>query len=971
MTTPLNSILALFPPIIPARTELVDPEHYHGGIPERAVEGGLQVIIDPWLHMDIGDRVDMFWGNITAPVWTKTINFESELNNAVVFTIAEGFIRNGDATPVFYRITRKSQHPEDSQPVLTLLVKRNRPGGEDDSPEEGHDGLNYTLPDLSGGVDPGMAERGVQMRIEPYENIATYDRIIARWGSQEVIYYPVTQLQIDDPVKHPILINFTKEVIERAGDGSRVPVTYQVIDRVGNYPEARAPWAAITYVLVDLGGNRLPSPQVLMNDRPTNTIDLEQLGDKDVTARVYTDERDFAVGDKIQLAWTGTPAEGTPIIVRPLEQTVEFVPFFHDFVIPNASVQAIAKGWASVGYVRVRQGTVDRPSKNASVNVKGDVSRLQPPTVKQASGNTLPDDSPFATVSVPYYQGRRNGDLIVIHWAGTRADGGGTYHQIPVIVGDEPVGTPIERNVSTSQIAPLKGGSVNIHYVVANDDVLIYSVRESLPLNLRVGVAQAKFPPPDVIEADRNDVLLPENVSAGANVIAPLGQGDTVTGDTVGLRWTGSVSGAHPPYELTLSSFTAGKPVPFLVKPEHILPNLNGTVKLDYYVKYKDASPTGFSQERVLSIGAEQLELPPPKVLEAPDGLLDPNRYQDGFTIRVDVSALQPSDAIKLNVSGRPGDGSTVPAPQVVGSQRHIDFPVAPHITGANLGRKVNLTYTVVSQGIPSQPLDLRIGELSLPSMPTPLIEGFSEGFLHIGAIQDATKVACGQWPFQRFGLPVWLSYVESRTDGTTRSRDQFVGTPHDQGAGLSYTTEVQWLRECKADSKLAIVLKVGLFKEATVSDAVECQARVYTVRTGLDDLTTFDQFNWNGWVPNADNMSKIVLEQGEYFVQSTNGFNHLIINKSYGDIEIGEVYELSFKYQHSVATELYVYRDDTLAHRGTIPASSTWKVLSITFLSKNTSPASPMVLRFQFGGVVGHPVGSSKLDEIRLRHVP
>ncbi|MGH8329699.1 MAG: hypothetical protein ACRES0_04625, partial [Pseudomonas sp.] len=352
----------------------------------------------------------------------------------------------------------------------------------------------------------------------------------------------------------------------------------------------------------------------------------------------------------------------------------------------------------------------------------------------------------------------------------------------------------------------------------------------------------------------------------------------------------------------------------------------------------------------------------------------DPNRYQDGFTVRVMTSTFKPDDAIELTVHGRPGDGSTIPERKMVNDQASVDFNVPAAITGANLKTVVNISYKVIRLGqeTPSKTLELSIGALSQQSMPRPLIEGFAGELLEIGSIKDNTKVLSDKWPFQRSGLPIWLSYVESKTDGTTRSRDQFVGTPHDQGAGLSYTTEVQWLRECQADSKLAIVLKVGLFKEATVSDAVECQARVYTVKTGLDKLTTFDRFNWDGWVPHASYPSQIVLEQGEYFVQSTNYLNYLILNKSYDDIEIGEVYELSFKYQHSVATQLYVTRDGVvISNNVTIPASSTWRTHSITFPSKNTSPASPMVLYFQFGGVNGYPVGSSKIDEIRLRQVP
>lgn len=65
MNSPLdnNEILGLRPPTIIGSTELRTPEHYHGGIPIRAVEGDVQVRVAPWLHMSIGDKFDVFVNN--------------------------------------------------------------------------------------------------------------------------------------------------------------------------------------------------------------------------------------------------------------------------------------------------------------------------------------------------------------------------------------------------------------------------------------------------------------------------------------------------------------------------------------------------------------------------------------------------------------------------------------------------------------------------------------------------------------------------------------------------------------------------------------------------------------------------------------------------------------------------------------------------------------------------------------------
>jgi len=384
---------ALRPPYLPALVNLSPAEHYDGGIPIRAVEGDLQGIIPAWLTMSIGDLAEVFWDNDSAAVWSKTLEHDAELNQDLVFTIAKGQVLEGDATPVFYRITRKNQGaPEDSKPVMTLLVKLTRPGGYDDIPgDDGHSDLKFSLSHDE--VDENLPPSGVTMHIVPYRNLTRYDRILARWGSQQVVHV-VTPEQAQDPIRNPIEVVFSRAVIDDAGDGNSVAVAYQVIDRCGNFPDERAPWSATRHMLVDLGGNRLDEPQVLVNGIPTDSIDLDQLGDDDVIARVYITKDDFAVGDKVLLTWIGTPAQGSQIIVGPLEKEVSYVPLQLDFPIPNAAVKAIAKGAASVGYVRRRSDESDRRSKNASVTVIGDISQLVAPTVDEAPGGTLPPETP-------------------------------------------------------------------------------------------------------------------------------------------------------------------------------------------------------------------------------------------------------------------------------------------------------------------------------------------------------------------------------------------------------------------------------------------------------------------------------------------------------------------------------------------------------------------------------------------------
>ena len=571
--------LALYPLILTDWTTPV--EDYDGGIAVRAVEGGLRFVIDPWPVMSADDHVAVFWGSPLAQVWSKTIEAGEE-NERVRGTIEAGHIVRGDASPVFYRVTRVGQPPEDSQPPLKLLVKLDRPGGyDDDQGTPGHSNLKYLIPQaiIDNGVGPVEAEAGVPVTILPYPFMRKNDRVRLAWGRAEIVA-TVTEDQARDPVNYPLIITVDKARIEFAGDSAGVAVAYQVVDEVGNYPDERSPWSAITYLLVDLGGNRLDAPLVLEADPVTNVIDLETLGDADVTVLVNTTGGQFKVNDKIVMTWVGTPAEGSPVIEGPIELPVVRVGVAVMFSIPNAKVKAIAKGRASVSYVLKSEGVADRPSKNTSVSVEGEISQLRPPSVDEAPGGILNPDEPWATVNIPWYPGRQGSDLVTLIWEASHPGGGTVYYEDARPAGNLPENQPILRSVSNTEIQRFNGLKVKVYYKVANDDVAVRSVRESLPFPMQVGVALPQFPRPEVEGVEPgSDALDPDKVPpTGATLVMPfLGTRDK---DRVSYRWRGSAIGGSTDDYVDLTSQTAGKVVKFTVPKQYVTNNLNGTLSL-------------------------------------------------------------------------------------------------------------------------------------------------------------------------------------------------------------------------------------------------------------------------------------------------------------------------------------------------------------------------------------------------------
>lgn len=592
----LNNPQALRPPYFPALVTLDPAEHYHGGIPIRAVEGDLQGIVPAWGRMGVGDKVEVFWGNPDVALWSKILELDSELNKDVSFTLPKAHVLEGDATPVFYRISQKNQVPEDSIPVLTLLVKLTRPGEYDDIPgDDGHSDLKFTLSHDE--VDEQLPDEGVTMSVVPYRNLTRYDRILARWGSQQVVHV-VTPEQAENPTAHPITVVFSRKIIETAGDGPRVAVAFQVIDRCGNYPDERAPWSAQRYVLVDLGGNRLNEPKVLVNGLPTERIDLAQLGDDDVIVRAYTPKEYFNVGDEIAMTWVGIPAQGPQIIVGPLEQTVEFVDFNLDFPIPNAAVKAIAKGSASISYIRRRSGEQDRPSKNASITVVGDISQLAAPTVDEAPDGTLPSDTTLATVNIPWYPGRKASDLVNLIWVAQAPGGGTVYYDDPQLAGDVAENQPIRRSVRNEVILWFKGLSVKVYYVVTDSETALLSVRESLPFMMQVSVT---LPVATFLEATgaQKDQLNPNTIPKGATVVIPaaalLQEDDHIT-----VTVEGKTATRH---QYTVSPVDVGKELTSInISHARINDENGGEISLSYKIARQAGGMDGPSNPSVYDV---------------------------------------------------------------------------------------------------------------------------------------------------------------------------------------------------------------------------------------------------------------------------------------------------------------------------------------------------------------------------------
>jgi alpha-tubulin suppressor-like RCC1 family protein len=677
-------------------------EGYDGGLPVAGVEGGVQFLVIPWLVMEVGDLLEVFWGDLQVPVWSKEVEPEDK-NEIIKGVIDEGYIRRGEAYPVFYRVTRPLQVPE-SSPLERFFVKLDRPGGfDDDLSTPGNQNLRYRIPQsiIDNGVGPDEAAAGVPITVLPYPFMRINDRVKVAWGSVEKNVY-VEQRHIDDPVGNPLIVPIDQSLIEEAGDSVGVIVAYQVIDECGNYPDPRSPWSAETRILVDLKENRLDAPIVLEADPESDVIDLDELNDDDVNVLVNTPSSIFKVQDIVALTWRGTNAEGAPINHGPVELRVTRVGIALTFTVPNDKVRAIAKGRASVSYVLKRTGEADRPSKSVGISVTGEIIRLPPPTVDEAPTGTLNPDERWASVRMPWFAGRAASDLLTLIWEATRPGGGIVYYDDSRPVGDVPDDEPVLRNVSNAVIQRFDGLKVSVSYTVANDDEeATLSVRESLPFEMQVGEVRPLFVMPRVEEAVPGTSLIdPEAVPPlGCKLIVPYLQ--TLPGDVVNYRWRGSVSNGSTSGSLPLTSQTAGKEVPFTVPKQFVTNNLNRRIVIDYFI-VRNGKTLGYSFPLTLRVGNALLDFDPPSIDGARGDQIDASAVPTiGATVRLAAAyGLKVGDSGEIRWIGVAGGGTAIVPFRVetgeAGRDKLVSVPQS--VVLANVGREISLDCIVLRQ---------------------------------------------------------------------------------------------------------------------------------------------------------------------------------------------------------------------------------------------------------------------------------
>ncbi|MDR3662638.1 MAG: hypothetical protein P4L86_20045, partial [Mycobacterium sp.] len=240
------------------------------------------------------------------------------------------------------------------------------------------------------------------------------------------------------------------------------------------------------------------------------------------------------------------------------------------------------------------------------------------------------------------------------------------------------------------------------------------------------------------------------------------------------------------------------------------------------------------SQPLLLPVSASPLDLPRPEVLEAHDSVLFPLEALAGATIRVSY-AMEPRDSIQAYWRGTPGNGSPTLEAKPGSAEGSVDFAVPVTAVSANIGKRVEVGYSVTRQGIaaPSKVLPLDILPIAHEQLQPPFVREAADNLLlDLNTFAGAAHIEVRKWPHIQVGQRIWLRIEGTRDDGRPFSftlwNAEEVSTVADLVEGLLPRAQLDQLRDL---SGLTFTFKVAFDGSSDESSALTFPRLSLTVR--------------------------------------------------------------------------------------------------------------------------------------------
>ncbi|MGY1891729.1 Ig-like domain-containing protein [Pseudomonas sp. SDT291_1_S447] len=839
-----NDTLVLRPLLIPGMLE--PTQDGDGGININVATDdpqGLLCVINPYLPpMKEGDKLEIHWNNEKV---LERLVAADEVNQRVFFYLPTP-AESGWAENCHYVLTRVGETQPDPPPAsLRVLIKLYKPGDRDNDPHlpDGHSKLNIVQlpPELveQGVIDAEWSKNGVPVTIPHYVYCTRNDKVRLQVGDYSLPAHLITQDQADD--KQPIEIRIEQEHILRVGDGLKREIKYYINDEVWNWADRHS---KRTYIDVDAGGGRLEPP--IFKEAVNGEITIRDLNKLPVTVQIHVNPKDFGLGDNVEMTFIGKPPGNAEPIVCSATREIDDIPSVLEIEVPYDLIRALALGSADASYILYKKDGGDPLSSQRTIaTVVGDVNMLPEPTLRELIGDTLEPDEPYATVDVRY--GMKNGDLICLRWYGTRSNGDEYEHEVPHIVSDnEAKEGVVTFYVDAEHIIALDNGTLDLSYMVANDAPGLLDVRESERLLAKVEKVRATLPRPEVIEAEPpGDVLDPSKVFDSVHVLIGA-EANTVSGDVLTYYWRSPIPLTSTSDWVPITTVSAGKPMRFRVDKKYVTANIGRYVDVRYVLWRAVSQRYEYSATLVLLIGELVGDLPPPDVLQAVEGVLNPMHGLNGVDVSVSYPSMNPDqDMIRLRWLGAPGAGTSDDLELPGHASGTVQFPMPPAIVGANIAKRVSIDYLVTRYMVttPSDMFDLYVSNFQDPEneLPRPQIPQAKDDILDLMEFNGDATALLETWPFIAAKQCIWFFVDGITTAGQSyriRILDGVEITPAQISAGLDEVLRKSELMKLGHSTPASVGCKVAFDGSRNENSAIEFPPRQLTVRTRYDYVT-------------------------------------------------------------------------------------------------------------------------------------
>lgn len=814
-----------------------------GGI--RHIENAMHVNLPRWGVLSAFDTFEFYMRDRRFPL-ASAIVFPGEENKThYELSIEQALVYEGFSFPCYSLVRRVGSASESRSAEFTWFIKSNRPGGSDLGHETFHPALLLSLPDdlaRPGAVlDPDRASQGIVCTIAPYPNIRVRDTVELYFDGRLVT------LQLDDDHvsgAKPIEVLVPAEIVLLSDSGSitiRFALHDEVLNRSG--PDRRFSQAA--YLDSDLKPGLLLRPFLLRDGAEILDVNFDTQGAGHFEIEVVAptklpDGSSTPTGTQIVVTLFGIRFDGTLLNVQlPAFPARIGRSAFTD--LDNAILKDLINGTLRVSHeLQFPLGTRLAYSRRLTVTIFGIVSLMPAVTIEQNEGGLIDPDVSFITVIFPDYVPYSRDYNVTLRMEAVLPGGGVVSFEQTRLAGGPP---PQPRTILRADFERFIGlGNVTVFYRVddgeiAPTDVGTLVVRDSELLIVRFGERMAQLPAPEIDGTDENGNLDPEVIFGSVAVTLPYTL--TLPSDKVTWIWTGTggPSGSTGG-SFTINGGTAGNPIVFDVDKAFVENNLDGEIRLRYYLE-RAGSDTLYSEELVVSVGKALGSLDAPEVIEAtksPDQLA-PEAAIDGATIRVAFMEMGPSDRIRVEWRGIDDIGTHTETKD--GSvNKVLYFTVATAVVGANIhpgGRDIEVQYFLIrgAREIPSQVLNLRL--LTLVTKPVPLIDGIGDvPFIDLFSLVNTARTRTAPWLFIHRDQRVWMEYR-----GTFAGGGAFVEKTYtadrlgevDEVAGLSPPAPVDELKDLQDDSILTITVMASFDRGLIEANAVTMEVKEYRVR--------------------------------------------------------------------------------------------------------------------------------------------